>query len=152
MWRSLWSRAGNSHILRRALRLAPATSRGPQPHPAGGCGQVQQVTPRSAGAKKANVSSLEFECIQRTSGEGDFTSRASTWRPRSRFIGAMETTPKTMALECFPEGKHSQQVRTCSSIVKHSEGQSLELNRYLNSTHFFQTTCTKSEICSCIDI
>ena len=111
MWLSLWSRAGNSHVLRRALRLDPATWRGPQPHPAGGCGQVQQVTPRSAGAKKAHVSSLEFECIQRTSGEGDFTSRASTWRPRSRFIGAMEATPKTMAWECLPEGKHSQLIR-----------------------------------------
>ena len=51
---SLWSRAGNSHVLRRALSLAPANrGRGLQPHPAGGgCGQVQQVTPRSAGAKK----------------------------------------------------------------------------------------------------
>ena len=50
---SLWSRAGNSHVLRRALSLAPANrGRGLQPHPAGGCGQVQQVTPHSAGAKK----------------------------------------------------------------------------------------------------
>ena len=105
---SLWSRAGNSHVLRRALSLAPANrGRGLQPHPAGGCGQVQQVTPHSAGAKKHMFCHLNLNVYSGRLGK-------ESSRPRSRFIGAMETTPKTMAWECFLEGKHSQQVRTCS--------------------------------------